>query len=396
MQLVKLRKLLRHAYVNSNYYRKLFEEHDFDPENLQSVSDLTRLPILEKECVQRNRDSILSRKVDKKRLNVHYTTGSTGMPLKLFGDDISESYSRALRYRSYIENGLRPGNVVVEISSPKNEGFQGYAVQKLGLFRRYKFSALTNYNDLFERINKIKPDVIECYPSVLNLITQSCKKDNLTFRPKVIFSFAELLLPNWRKNIVNFFDCDVRDVYGSVEFHRLAWECEKHEGYHLDIDAHLIEFVDKKDNPVETGEGIIIVTGLYNYAFPLIRYRIGEIAQLKQEPCSCGRTLPLVDLIQGREDDYIKLPSGRMISPLAVNFLDTVQGIKEYLTIQVERNLIKVQAIKNNEFNESTIDSIKKYMREGCLGEEIEIEVELVPEIKRQPGKIRTVISLVK
>jgi len=396
LQLQKLRKLLFHVYTNTDYYRRLFDKHSFDPNDVRSTEDLRNIPILEKNGIQKNFDSIISKKTDKQKLTIHATSGSTGLPLKIFGDKTSESYNRALRYRSYVENGLSPKDIVVEITSPKNVNYRNLPIQKLGFFRRYKLSILDDQTELFERMNHIKPDIIECYPSVLNLITQTCNKQNLRFKPKVIFTIAELLLPAWRRNIVSFFNCDVRDVYGSVEFHRLAWECEKHEGYHLDTDVHVIEFLDSQNNPVKTGDGYVVVTGLYNYAFPLIRYKIGELAKLKEERCSCGRSLPLIDSIQGREDDYIKLPSGKTISPRKINLLDSVEGIKEYVTVQVRRDLIKVQAVKNKGFREDIIDSIKSRIREGCLDEPIEVRVELVGKIRRNTGKIRTVISLVK
>ena len=205
-----------------------------------------------------------------------------------------------------------------------------------------------------------------------------------------------LFLPAWRKSIVHFFDCDVRDMYGSTEFYRLAWECEKHEGYHLDVDAHVIEFLDAEDNPVNSGDGYIVVTGLYNYAMPLVRYKIGDIAGLKEGKCSCGRSLPVIDSIQGRADDYIKLPSGKTISPRRINLLDSVKGIEQYVTTQLRRDLIRVEVVKNRDFTDDTIDSIKSLIMEGCLGEAINIDVELVEEIRKNSGKIRTVISLVK
>ncbi len=396
LQLQKLRKLLVHAYKNTDYYRRLFDEHNFDPNHVESAEDLRKIPILEKSDIQKNFDSIISKKANKQKLTMHATSGSTGMPLKIFGDKNSESYNRALRYRSYVENGLSSKDIVVEITSPQNVNNRRLLVQKFGFFRRLKLSILDDQTELFERMNHIKPDVIECYPSVLNLITQTCNKQNLRFKPKVIFTIAELLLPAWRRNIVSFFNCDVRDVYGSVEFHRLAWECEKHEGYHLDTDVHVIEFLDSQKNLVKTGDGYIVATGLYNYAFPLIRYKIGELVKLKEEKCSCGRSLPLIDSIQGREDDYIKLPSGKTISPRKINLLDSVEGIKEYVTVQVRKDLIKVQAVKNEGFREDIIDSIKSRIREGCLDEPIEVRVELVGKIHRNTGKIRTVISLVK
>ncbi len=326
---------------------------------------------------------------------MHNTSGSTGVPLKIYGDEDSEAWNRALRYRAFVENGLSFRDIVLEITSPEHVDSGKFWFQQLGFFRRYKCSILDDQDALFRHINGIRPNVIECYPSVLNLITQSRAKKDLTFRPRIIFATAELLLPAWRRNISSFFDCDVRDMYGSAEFYRLAWECEKHEGYHLDIDAHVIEFLDENNNPVSEGDGYIVVTGLFNYAFPLVRYKLGDIARLKDAKCSCGRSLPLIDSIQGRQDDYIKLPSGKTISPRRINLLDSVKGVKEYATTQVSRDLIRVEIVKNGDFGEDTVESIKRQVRNGCLGEAVKVDVDLVQEIKRRAGKIRTVTSLV-
>ncbi|TKJ38106.1 MAG: hypothetical protein CEE38_04940 [Planctomycetes bacterium B3_Pla] len=396
MQLKKLQRLLVHAYDNTDYYRRLFDEHKFEPNRIEAVDDLRRLPILTKSDIKENCDSILARKSSDHKLITHHTSGSTGIPLEIFGDSRSEAYNRALKYRAYVENGLGLRDVVAEVTSPENVNSHKYWLQRLGFFRRHKLSVLDDHTELFAQINRIKPDVLECYPSVLNLIARDCKKENLQFRPKIIFTTAELLLPAWRKNIVRFFDCDVRDMYGSAEFYRLAWECEKHEGYHLDTDAHVIEFLDKENNPVSKGDGHVVVTGLFNYVFPLIRYKVGEIARLKDRMCSCGRSLPLIDSIQGREDDYIKLPSGRTVSPRKINLLDSVKGIKEYVTIQLKKDLIKVEVVRSQDFTEDAVESIKKQIRQGCMGEAVDVNVELVMKIKRKPGKIRTVISLVK
>jgi len=396
MQFKKLKRLLIYVYNNTDFYKRLFDEHKFNPELIKRTEELKNLPILKKSDIKENIESIVPRSYNRRKLLVHNTSGSTGIPLKIFGNPHSEAYNRALKYRAFVENGFSFKDIVVEITSPEHLNYGNFWFQQYGIFRRHKLSILLDHTELFKQINMIKPNVIECYPSVLNLITLDCKKEDLTFRPKIIFTTAELLLPIWKSNIINFFDCDVRDMYGSAEFYRLAWECEKHEGYHLDIDTHVIEFVDQDDKPVNDRDGYIIITGLYNYVFPLIRYKIGDIAKLKSENCSCGRSLPLIDSIQGREDDYIKLPSGKTISPRKINLLDSVKGVREYVTIQLKKDILKVQVVKDKDFTENTIESIKRQILKGCLGESIKIDVELVEKIKKNAGKIRTVMSLIK
>jgi phenylacetate-CoA ligase len=396
IQLSRLRKLLIHAYNHTDHYRKVFEECGFDPRQLKNCDDLQKLPVLQRADVQESGDSFLSNRVGTQYLMEHRTSGSTGIPVRFFSDQRARVYNRALTYRAYSENGVSVTDVFLQITSPEYQQYEPLWFQKLGFLRKYRLSVLEPFGELLAQMNRIKPDVIQCYPSILNLIAQNCAGKSLTFRPKVIFTTAELLLPSWRDNISRYFQCDIRDLYGSSEFHRLAWECEKHEGYHLDTDVHVIEFVDAENKPVERGEGFIVVTGLFNYAFPLIRYKMGDVAKLKEARCSCGRSLPLIESIEGRADDYLTLPSGTRISPRRINLLDAVRGIREYKTTQLRRDLIEVEAVKSEEFTETTIESIKAHILEGCLGETISIVVKMVPSLERTPGKIRTVTSLVE
>lgn len=395
-QLGMLRGILRHAYKNTEYYRGLFDKCGFNPDHIKSKTDLGKLPILDKVTIKKNRNGILSGNHNKKELLLHDTSGSTGIPLKFYTDRNSRNYNRALTYRAYMENGLKAHDILVQVTSPEYQRLPQFWFQKLGIFRLKRLSVLDEHVELFRQMNSIKPDAIQCYPSVLNLIAKTCDKKKLRFRPKVIFTTAELLLPAWRQNISTFFECDIRDLYGSAEFHRLAWECEKHEGYHLDIDAHVIEFVDHLNNPVDEGDAFVVITGLFNYAFPLIRYRLGDIVTLKKSRCSCGRTLPLIESIQGREDDYLTLPSGKLISPRKVDIQYFVGGVGEYAVTQVRRDLIKVEIVKGEGFNESTIESVRDQILVGCLNEKIDVDVELVQRIKKSSGKMRTVASMIK
>jgi phenylacetate-CoA ligase len=186
-------------------------------------------------------------------------------------------------------------------------------------------------------------------------------------------------------------------LYGSEEFNRLAWECEKQQGYHLDIDLHYIEFIDKNNNIVKTGDGEFVVTSLVNYGFPYIRYKLGDFAKLTKKKCSCKRSFPIVEQIQGREDDYIKLPSGRIISPRRINIIEEIPGIQHYQTIQRKKNLFEVLVVKDNKFSKNTINQIKHQIKLGSYGEDVQVNVKLVDKIKREKsGKLRAVISLVK
>jgi len=149
---------------------------------------------------------------------------------------------------------------------------------------------------------------------------------------------------------------------------------------------------------VEEGEyGEIVVTSLFNYTMPLIRYNIGDIGTFTDKKCACGRGLPLIKSLEGRTDDFLILPSGKKISPRTINVIEDVAGVSRYQTIQESKNRIVVNLVKGNGFGPKTIDEIKKHIIAGCLGEDVTVDVKLVDDLTRNKrGKLRAVVSYVK
>jgi phenylacetate-CoA ligase len=183
-------------------------------------------------------------------------------------------------------------------------------------------------------------------------------------------------------------------IYGAQEFGRFAFECEEHSGYHIVTDNVAVEFVNGKESMNFGDNGEVIITDLNNNIMPLIRYKLGDIAIPLKKTCCCGRGLPLIKEIEGREDDYLILPSGRRISPRNINVLEDIPGISAYRTIQEAKDRFVVKLVKGYEFSEKTIQVVKQRIEMGVLGEKVEVSVELVTELpKERTGKMRAVLS---
>lgn len=270
---------------------------------------------------------------------------------------------------------------------------------------RSKFGVLTSKNiSIYKPIENIVKELIEnnpnciiTYPSMLSILASEIKEKKIdSIRPKQIIAMSETLTNPMKDKLSEIFDSEIVRHYGSEEFGSLAFECKAHLGYHMISDHVVIEFLkDGQDvNPGESGE--VVVTGLSNYVMPLIRYKLGDIAVPSKEKCSCDRGLPLISKIEGRQDDFLTLPSGKKVSPRMINVIENIPGIKAYKTIQENEEKIVVKLVKDKEFNDRTIDDVKNQIKVGCLGEDIEVKVDLVEEIpKERTGKIRTIISRV-
>jgi phenylacetate-CoA ligase len=232
---------------------------------------------------------------------------------------------------------------------------------------------------------------------MLSLLAKKIIEENISIKkPRLIFTDSELLFPEMRENIKKAFNADVIDVYGTWETDNIGYECREHEGYHIAIDCVIMEFVkdEKPVNPNEEGE--IVVTILNNFGMPFIRYNLFDVGSYNEQQCSCGRTFPLMNQINGRANDYMITEDGRKISFFAVAHFDVMAPhVYEYKIIQEEVNLFNVYIVPSNSYNNEGRDFfvpvIKKFFPNA------KININIVPAIKREiSGKFRAFKSNVK
>lgn len=394
IQQKKVQAIIKYAYHNVEYYHNLFKSLNLSPNEIKTIDDLNKIPILTKSKIQNESQKIIAYTKDRNQCISSTTSGSSGKPLTIFFDKNAINNIKSRYLRQYFESGGHPRYKIVHFTNPNRFG-QKRLVQNLGFLSKKHLSVLDKTSNQIRNLLEVSPDVIEGYPSILWLIANAIDDNNITgINPKLVFSSAELLLQNVRKKINSTFNVEMFDQYGAAEFGTFAWECPEHNGYHMDIESVVVEFV-RDGEPVSPEEkGEIVVTGLFNSAMPLIRYSIGDIGSCSLERCCCGRNLPLMKIVEGRTDDFVILPSGNIISPRHINFLENVEGIKSYRIIQKKQNELLVQITKDTGFSEKTIPQAKNEILNGCLGEDLGIFVEIVDEIPRdKSGKIRAVIS---
>ncbi|MCJ7646136.1 hypothetical protein MUO65_04450 [bacterium] len=404
LQNKKLRAIVKHAYENVPYYHKLFSSVKVKPKDIRTKEDLIKIPITTKKVFQRLPISErVAKGVDINKCIRCRTSGSTGEPLDLFLSKRELSHRVAMQTRVYGLNLTEKKVNILDHTPLPPEGSPATIFRKLkqclnhlGLWRRYYFSLFEGPQELVSRLLEIRPDVIETQPSTLKLISQFVRENNVSgICPKSIFTRAELLSREDRKQIEAVFGTKLTDLYGIIEFGIVAWECEKHQGYHINSDIVLVEAL--RDNRQAYGEeGEIICTDLTNYTMPFIRYALGDIGILSREKCDCGRNFPLIELIEGRSNDFITLPSGKIISPiLLIIALENIDGISQFRLLQENINTFDVQIVKARNFKETITEEVKRALGE-ILGRNTRISVNIVDEIPREKsGKIRPILSKV-
>jgi phenylacetate-CoA ligase len=168
--------------------------------------------------------------------------------------------------------------------------------------------------------------VITGHPTALEAVGYALAQREVLYRTRLIACRGEILSNRLRGTLSQGFDGRIADYYNCEEIGNIAYECPADPSkMHVNTDACVLEVVDENGLPRETGvEGEIVVTNLYNYTMPFIRYRLGDRTALLSHGtprCACGSLRPTISPPAGRSDDYIVFPDGRQMSPRAVEGL---------------------------------------------------------------------------
>lgn len=390
----RLRGLVEYAYQNVPHYRGEWQERRLAPGDLKSIDDLARFPILERRTIAVERSRLTSRIAlagPQGQLHAMTTTGSTGTPLEIVLSSGELAHSRALAHYGHIRSGRRLSDVVAHVCVPDRLAERGHVLARLGVGRTVPVDLLEGVEANLATLERVQPDVIYGYPSYLSLLAHSVLESGGTgIQPRLVITNGEVLGPAVRSLLSSAFECEVRNSYGSVEFHQIAFGCRAQS---LHVLPSVIVEVDE-ETVGDDGCSDILVTSLYHRTMPLIRYRLGDRIKLRKDPCACGDPLPAIETVVGRSDDFVTLPSGRKVSARAINLLEGVEGILEYQIVQQERDLFVVSVVPIGVLDAPKEEEIERIIQRGCGDEPIRVEVRSTSGIGRsRTGKLRAVVS---
>lgn len=324
-QLERLKELVHHAYENVPYYKRTFDHYRLKPEDIKSLADLQKLPILTKDDVRKNLEDLVARNVDRSTLVYRTTSGSTGVPLGVYQDkETSYLHELAYVYRQRRWAGWEFGDpyLVLRGNAPPEEGSEGtpclhsYNFQNNALFlSSYEMTEENMF--LYQRlIEEFKPKFVHGDSSSMEILSRFMKRNTIKNKTiKAIFLGSQTILPHQRKFISETFECPVYCRYGMTEKNTDAVDCEKHRGYHVGMEYGIFELLDQGNNPVTQpgAPGRVAGTGFDTFCMPLIRYATEDIAEFSSESCGCGRQSILVADFKGRLGELIFSKSGYIV-----------------------------------------------------------------------------------
>ena len=407
IQWQKLKKILHHAYQNSSFYRRKYDEAGINPENIKSFSDFLKIPILSKSEIIRNSEEIYVPFMDK--YVPFLTSGSTGNPLRGYRDKACNEFMRAGGMRSNIWAGYDMGERIYCLYGNPEKELKGWKKLRSKIRRKFLYRTevlnllkLTEQSmlDFAKKMRKKPPSLLWGHAHALyQLALFYEKKQILDIRPKGMYS-AGMVLHDWeKKKIEEIFQCKLQDRYGCEELGLIATECKAQQGLHINTDVHYVEFLDPDGNPVAPGErGSIVITDLTNYVMPFIRYKIEDIGIPSDEYCTCGITQPLIKKIEGRIADFIITPQHELVSGISLtdHFAGQIPGVAQMQIIQNKIDVLNLKVVKNEDFGNGSMEKIS-HMVEDFFGKEMKFEIDFVEEIpKEASGKFRFTICNLK
>ena len=375
-QLESLKAILKHAYDNTVYYKRSFDEAGVSPDDINTLEDISKLPFIDKQT-ERTTQGIGSMvgelcAVDEKDIIfISASSGSTGVPTisPFTQNDFDEwmniesrlMYQAGMRKTDRYMHGI---NFSLFVGGPCVLGAQGLGAMGI-------WSGTLPSDRLLYIIQQFKPTFIQTTPSYALYLGETARKKgidpkSLSVKRIIVAGEPGGSIPATRKAIEDLWDAKLIEFYGLSDiFGACAGMCDEQDGLHLAEDHILVETVDVKTGKVlpdgETGE--LVFTSLRKHARPMIRFRTGDIGYVNKSKCNCGRTSCRINIV-GRKDDMF-IVSGVNIFPSDVEtVLRELEGITGEYRIHVfnrdytARYGVEVERIGSKENDENLKKSV--------------------------------------
>lgn len=370
-QLQQISALLGHAVKTVPYYRDKLRHHTIPPPAYMTMNDFQHLPMLRRVDVQDAGKALASRAVPAnhgKSFEIQ-SSGSTGRPVRVLGTGLTGIYVMALTMRGHLWHGrdLAAKNVDVRTARKITDSKKIYhwaPVPDAG--ESVRLDVNLPINVLLEQLIDEDPVYLQTHPYTLKgLIENSAERGIGLTKLRQVRTFGEALDKGIRDAARTHWDVAVIDNYSAMEVGTMAQQCPEHEHLHVQSESVLIEVLGDDDTPCAPGEvGRVIVTALHNFATPLIRYEIGDYAEVG-EACACGRGLPVLKRILGRERNFLVLPSGEKRFPeTRMILMPIAPEIRQFQLLQKTLESIEMRLVVSSPLTKTTESRIAHELNE--------------------------------
>ncbi len=409
----RLRELLAHAVRHVPYYRRLLGDAGIQPEAVRNLSDLARIPVTTRGALQAaGFDQTTADNAPARRGWDMLTSGSSGVPFRLRLDLASEDTRLASFMLGQEWAGVGVWDAEVSVSNPFRPADLNYPrpgrLDRLG--RRVLLGRRSGHlqvarpapEDLLRLVRSTagrRTWYLKGLPSILALLGDRFLRAGIRLPtdPKVVITGSESLTGVRRATIAEAFRAPVVDRYTCNEMAHIAQSCpDGAGGLHLLGDRVIVHVARGDGHPAAPGErGRVLLTDLENRVMPLINYDVGDVA-VAGSACPCGRGLPVLAAVEGREADTVRLPSGDRISALTLEtcLLSAcdVGALREYQIAQTAVDRLRINLVATPRLTAHDAERLRRGFEE-LLGPGMAVEVAEVDEIEAGPSGKRSVVK---
>lgn len=393
------RDIATFAMNDSPFYRDYYAAQGVRPETLNDPDAWGELPILDRATVKQHSAEIRTSEATEAHTRPALTGGSTGEPLSTFHD--ARVPSLALSWRMYSWWGVEPYDDLARVGR-WNFGRMATLKNDVAWWptrQVYLDAGLISPETMarFHRqVSATRPRLIEGYVGAMLEFADFVERRNLRIpAPQAVATTAAPLTASARARLESVFGAPVYDEYRGSEFGWIAGECGHRDGLHVFADVRRVEVVDEKGSLCAPGElGDLVITDLRNRVFPLIRYRTGDKGILRDEPCRCGRVLPLMEQPQGRTTDLIRLPSGAVLAHRLMGMFGAhPESVRLFQIHQRSDYSIVIRVVIGDGTDaRSQVESAVASLRER-IADEVPVTIEYIDALPYTGGKTKYIIS---
>lgn len=422
LQQERFRKLLRHVFQKSRFYKKYYQEHGIKDSDIEKIVP-EDIPVIDKKIMMENYDDLVCDPAIKRDAleqfiaespdagtsykgvyKVIHTSGSSGaigiftygprdwLVAKVIGFRVAGLSIIPFKRSRIAYIGATDGHYA-SITSLRN-------TPRI-LFKVLILSISSPLEQICRDISRFHPDSMIGYASGIDLLAQEQLTGNIDISPKKIWCMGEPLTPATRLNVEKAFNINPLNLYGTSETLSLAMDCNAHHRMHLFDDWFNIQIVDENIEPVNSGQpGRLVITNLFNYTQPIIRYQMDDEIILSDEPCPCGWPFRVIDKIAGRSEEtlwFAKASDKReFIHPSKLGEF-FVSGLEKFQFIQKDNDKLTMKAIIHGD-KDRVVPAIHQRMIEILsqkgLNDTVKFDVKLVNHIPNDPktGKFQLII----
>lgn len=420
-QELRLRKLLEHALANVPFYHAL----KLEVESKTPLADLRSFPVLNKaDYRSADEESLYASNIPAYRRIDRTTSGSTGEPFRFSIDRaaLPVIFASHLFYDSWF--GFRPFERYVRIVSPPAPGsdlpattpfsfrIRQAATSRLQkLYESWTQEKITVWDvnpemveKIYRRMEAFRPEFVLGYTSTLAVVADELLQRGfrLTRPVRGVVTIAETLSPARRKLIQDYFQAPIINRYGMREFG--SWSAQScpasPEQFHINTELAVCEVLREDGTPAEPGEtGRVVLTDLWNFARPFIRYFTGDMAIAgPAETCACGRGFPRLGAIEGRSEECVQTPSGKIISPAILGhylfvYHPNLDSVRHYQLVQEAPDRLRLIVVPSNRWTEESRLALAGAL-DKLLAGEMRVTVETADDIPTERSGKRPIIKM--